>query len=222
MFGIEPNDHAIYLDEALLGPASRNSRHAPPRSGVRPTRKIKKQKGTGTARAGIKNLLFRGGGTVFGPEPRDYTQKLNGVEEVACVRPELQSEREKASLWYSLSIRAQDRILGGAPGLEARRKEDLDGYSCRQRRHLPQRATCPSTRDGCFGLEQRHQELFHGLRDNAHEVIEGMLNKKAMSNILIKPLIEKMLRTRTTTATALWSLTVQTKSKSRSRSVPTA
>ena len=80
VFGIEPNDHAIYLDVKRYRAAQRQGTHDTLHRGVvsGSTRKIKKQKGTGTARAGsIKNPLFRGGGNIFGPEPRDYTQKLN-------------------------------------------------------------------------------------------------------------------------------------------------
>ena len=80
IFGIEPNDHAIYLDVKLIMANKRQGTHmARERADVAgSTKKIKKQKGTGTARAGsIKNLLFRGGGTVFGPRPRIYGFKLN-------------------------------------------------------------------------------------------------------------------------------------------------
>ena len=80
VFGIEPNDHAIYLDVKLIMANKRQGTHmARERADVAgSTKKIKKQKGTGTARAGsIKNPLFRGGGTVFGPRPRIYSFKLN-------------------------------------------------------------------------------------------------------------------------------------------------
>lgn len=80
IFGIEPNDHAIYLDVKQYGANNRQGTHkAKERAEVKgSTRKIKKQKGTGTARAGdIKNPLFRGGGRVFGPRPKDYSFKLN-------------------------------------------------------------------------------------------------------------------------------------------------
>ena len=80
IFGIEPNDHAIYLDVKQYGANNRQGTHkAKERSDVKgSTRKIKKQKGTGTARAGdIKNPIFRGGGRVFGPRPRNYGFKLN-------------------------------------------------------------------------------------------------------------------------------------------------
>src|SRR5210317_2604944 len=80
VFGIEPNDHAIYLDVKQYLANNRKGLHKSKERGeiAGSTRKIKKQKGTGTARAGsIKNPLFRGGGRVFGPTPRDYSQKVN-------------------------------------------------------------------------------------------------------------------------------------------------
>jgi large subunit ribosomal protein L4 len=80
IFGIKPNDHAIYLDVKQYQANQRQGTHSSKErwavSGS--TRKIKKQKGTGSARAGsIKNPLFHGGGRVFGPQPRDYSFKLN-------------------------------------------------------------------------------------------------------------------------------------------------
>jgi large subunit ribosomal protein L4 len=80
IFGTEPNDHAIYLAVKQYQANNRQGTHKSKQrhevSGS--TRKLKKQKGTGGARAGsIKNPLFRGGGRVFGPVPRDYSFKLN-------------------------------------------------------------------------------------------------------------------------------------------------
>ncbi|MEM9822635.1 MAG: 50S ribosomal protein L4 [Bacteroidota bacterium] len=80
IFGIEPNDHAVYLAVKQYQANQRQGTHsAKERGEVKgSTRKIKRQKGTGTARAGdIKNPLFRGGGRVFGPRPRTYGIKLN-------------------------------------------------------------------------------------------------------------------------------------------------
>lgn len=80
IFGIEPNDHAIYLDtKQFMANQRQGTSDSRERSDVTGSRrKIKRQKGTGTARAGdIKNPLFRGGGRVFGPHPRDYFFKLN-------------------------------------------------------------------------------------------------------------------------------------------------
>jgi large subunit ribosomal protein L4 len=79
-FGVEPNDHAIYLDvKQFLANRRQGTHSSKERAEVAgSTRKIKRQKGTGTARAGsIKSPVFRGGGRVFGPQPRDYTFKLN-------------------------------------------------------------------------------------------------------------------------------------------------
>ena len=80
IFGIEPNDHAIYLDVKQILARKRQGTHkSKERAEIAgSTRKIKKQKGTGTARAGsIKSGVFRGGGRIFGPRPRNYGFKLN-------------------------------------------------------------------------------------------------------------------------------------------------
>jgi large subunit ribosomal protein L4 len=80
VFGIEPNDHAIYLDvKSFLANQRQGTHKAKQRNEISgSSRKLKKQKGTGGARAGnIKNPLYKGGGRVFGPQPRDYSFKLN-------------------------------------------------------------------------------------------------------------------------------------------------
>jgi len=80
VFGIEPNDHAIYLDvKQYLANQRQGTHKSKERAEITgSTRKIKKQKGTGTARAGsIKSPVFRGGGRIFGPRPRSYSFKLN-------------------------------------------------------------------------------------------------------------------------------------------------
>jgi len=80
IFGIEPNEHAVYLDVKAIQANGRQGTHKAKERGeiAGSTKKIKRQKGTGTARAGsIKNPLFKGGGRVFGPRPRSYGQKLN-------------------------------------------------------------------------------------------------------------------------------------------------
>ncbi len=80
VFGIEPNDHAIYLDvKQYLANQRQGTHKAKQRNEIAgSTRKLYKQKGTGGARAGsIKSPLFNGGGRVFGPQPRDYSFKLN-------------------------------------------------------------------------------------------------------------------------------------------------
>ena len=80
VFGIEPNNHAVYLDVKQYLANQRQGTHKAKERGeiTGSTRKIKKQKGTGTARAGsIKSGVFKGGGRIFGPRPRNYGFKLN-------------------------------------------------------------------------------------------------------------------------------------------------
>ncbi len=80
IFGIEPNDHAIYLDTKQFMANQRQGTHSAKEKSLLSgsTKKIKRQKGTGSARAGsMKSPLFRGGARIFGPEPRDYSFKLN-------------------------------------------------------------------------------------------------------------------------------------------------
>jgi len=80
VFGIEPNEHAIYLDvKSILANKRQGTSKSKERAEIKgSSKKLKKQKGTGGARAGnIKNPLFRGGGRVFGPRPNDHSFKLN-------------------------------------------------------------------------------------------------------------------------------------------------
>lgn len=80
VFGVQPNDHAIYLDvKQYLANQRQGTHKSKQRNEIAgSTRKLHKQKGTGGARAGsIKSPLFNGGGRVFGPQPRDYSFKLN-------------------------------------------------------------------------------------------------------------------------------------------------
>ncbi len=80
VFKIDPNDHAIYLDvKQYLANQRQGTHKSKERAEITgSTKKVKKQKGTGTARMGsVKSPLLRGGGRVFGPKPRDYSFKLN-------------------------------------------------------------------------------------------------------------------------------------------------
>lgn len=87
IFGIEPNAHAVYLAVKQYNAAQRQGTHKSKEKWeiARTTKKLKRQKGTGTARAGsMKSPVFRGGGRVFGPKPRNYSFKLNKkVKELA-------------------------------------------------------------------------------------------------------------------------------------------
>lgn len=80
IFGIAPNEHVVYLAVKQYNAAQRQGTHKSKEKGEvnRTTKKFKKQKGTGGARAGsLKSPIFKGGGTVFGPRPRNYDIKLN-------------------------------------------------------------------------------------------------------------------------------------------------
>lgn len=101
IFGVEPNDHAIYLDVKQIQANGRQGTHkSKERSEITgSTRKIRKQKGTGGARRGsIKDPLLRGGGTIFGPRPRDYSFKLN-------------KKLKKAARRSALSYKAQGEAI---------------------------------------------------------------------------------------------------------------
>jgi large subunit ribosomal protein L4 len=92
IFGIEPNDHAIYLDvKQFLANQRQGTHKSKQRNEIAgSTRKLYKQKGTGGARAGsVKSPLFNGGGRVFGPQPRDYSFKLNKKLKVLARRSAL-------------------------------------------------------------------------------------------------------------------------------------
>ena len=97
VFAIEPNKHAVYLDvKQYLANQRQGTHKSKERAEVAgSTRKIKKQKGTGTARAGSKKSpVFKGGGTIFGPRPRNYSFKLNKT---------LKKVARKSALWSKLS-----------------------------------------------------------------------------------------------------------------------
>ena len=92
IFGVEPNEHAVYLDVKQYLANNRQGTHkSKERAEISgSTRKVKKQKGTGTARMGsIKSPVLRGGGRAFGPRPRDYRFKLNRKLKVVARRSAL-------------------------------------------------------------------------------------------------------------------------------------
>lgn len=101
VFGIEPNNHVIYLDvKRYLANKRQGTHKAKERNEVAgSTRKIKKQKGTGTARAGsVKSPVFVGGGRIFGPRPKDYTQKLNKNVKRLARRSALSAKMKEQSI----------------------------------------------------------------------------------------------------------------------------
>jgi large subunit ribosomal protein L4 len=97
VFGIEPNEHAVSLDvKQHLANKRQGTQKAKERAEIAgSTRKIKKQKGTGTARAGsIKSPVFRGGGRIFGPRPRNYSFKLNKKQKQLARRSALSQKAQ--------------------------------------------------------------------------------------------------------------------------------
>ena len=101
VFGVEPNEHAVYLAVKQYLANQRQGTHKTKERGEikGSTRKIKRQKGTGTARAGsMKNPLFKGGGRVFGPKPRTYTVRLNKKVKSAAKASALSSHAAGGSI----------------------------------------------------------------------------------------------------------------------------
>jgi large subunit ribosomal protein L4 len=185
IFAIEPNDHAIYLDVKRYQAAQRQGTHDTLHRGLvsGSTRKIKKQKGTGTARAGsIKNPLFRGGGNTFGPEPRDYTIHLNSKLRKLARRSAL-SYKAKAD-----GIIVVDNIKMDAPktkdflsvmkNLKLDEKKTLtilpsqDDNVYRSCRNLPKHRVMLAADLSTYDIMNCTNLLFV---NNAHEVIEGLL-----------------------------------------------
>jgi large subunit ribosomal protein L4 len=107
IFAIEPNDHAIYLDvKQFLANQRQGTHKSKERAEIaRTTKKLKRQKGTGGARAGsMKSPLFVGGGRAFGPRPRDYHFKLNKkLKHLACLSALTYKAKEQV-LWQPLNM----------------------------------------------------------------------------------------------------------------------
>ena len=186
VFGIEPNDHAIYLDVKRYLAAQRQGTHkAKERAEVKgSTRKIKRQKGTGGARAGsLKNPLFVGGGTVFGPRPRNYDIKLNKkVTKLA----------RKSALAYKAKEDGGIRIVKGL-SMDAPKTKDLLGTFGKlgladqktlvvvpelnralylSSRNLPKHRVMTAGDLSTYDIMNCRHIVFV---DNAHEVITGIL-----------------------------------------------
>lgn len=101
IFGIEPSLHTVYLDiKQHLANKRQGTHKTKERSEIKgSTKKIKKQKGTGTARAGdIKNPLFKGGGTVFGPRPRNYGFKVNRTQKRVAKKSVLSIKMKESAI----------------------------------------------------------------------------------------------------------------------------
>ena len=185
VFGIEPNDHAIYLDVKRFQAAQRQGTHDTLHRGLvsGSTRKIKKQKGTGTARAGsIKNPLFRGGGTTFGPEPRDYTQKLNAKVKRLARRSALSYKaKEKAIVvveGLKMDTPKTKDFADLMKGLELVENKTLmvlpvpDNNVYMSSRNLAKHRVMVASDLSTYDIMNCNTLIFV---DDAHKVIEGML-----------------------------------------------
>lgn len=185
VFGIEPNDHAIYLDVKRFQAAQRQGTHDTLHRGLvsGSTRKIKKQKGTGTARAGsIKNPLFRGGGTTFGPEPRDYTQKLNHKVKQLARRSALSYKAKAKAILVIEGLKMEapktKEFAGLMKGLELTDNKTLmvlstaDNNVYKSSRNLAKHRVMLASDLSTYDIMNCNTLIFV---DDAHKVIEGML-----------------------------------------------
>jgi len=185
VFGIEPNNHAMYLDVKRFMAAQRQGTHDTLHRGVvsGSTRKLKKQKGTGGARAGsIKNPLYRGGGTIFGPQPRDYTHKLNIKVKQLARRSALSTKAIENSIRVveSLAMSAPKTkdLLAILNNLELASTKTLVVLPAQNdavylsARNLPKHRVMVASDLSTYDIMNCNTLLFV---DNAHEVLEGML-----------------------------------------------
>ena len=186
VFGIEPNDHAIYLDVKRYLAAQRQGTHkAKERAEITgSTRKIKKQKGTGGARAGsLKNPLFKGGGTVFGPRPRNYDIKLNKkVTKLARKSALAYKAKEKDGIrivkGLSMDTPKTKDLLGAFGKLGLSEQKTLVVVPEQSRalylssRNLPKHRVMTAGDLSTYDIMNCQNIVFV---DNAHEVITGIL-----------------------------------------------
>ena len=167
VFGVEPNTHAIYLDvKSYLANKRQGTHKTKQRADIKgSTRKIKKQKGTGTARAGsIKNPIFRGGGRIFGPTPRDYSQKVN-------------KKVKRLARKSALSIKAKEKSIFIVEDFQMEKpstKEFIKTLS----------ALGLSGKKNLFVLEELNKNVYLSSRNlkNSNVVINSELNTYGISN----------------------------------------
>lgn len=185
VFGIEPNDHAIYLDVKRYLAAQRQGTHDTLHRGIvsGSTRKLKKQKGTGGARAGsIKNPLFRGGGRIFGPEPRDYTERINVKVKKLARRSALSYKAKDGSIKvleaFEMAQPKTQEIVKIFNGLDLAQDKTLmvlpqsNDAIYRSCRNLPKHRVMVATDLSTYDIMNCKTIVFV---DNAHEVVQGLL-----------------------------------------------
>jgi len=132
IFGIEPNQHAVWLDvKSYLANQRQGTAETKERNAISgSTRKLHKQKGTGGSRKGsIKNPLFRGGGTVFGPHTRDYTEKINKKVKVLARKSVLSDKASQGKIMvvedFSFDKPKTKEFLGILKSLKVQDKKTL-------------------------------------------------------------------------------------------------
>ena len=167
VFGVEPNTHAIYLDEKSYLANKRQGTHkTTQRADIKgSTRKIKKQKGTGTARAGsIKNPIFRGGGRIFGPTPRDYSQKVN-------------KKVKRLARKSALSIKAKEKSIFIVEDFQMEKPSTKEFIKMLSALGL-------SGKKNLFVLEELNKNVYLSSRNlkNSNVVINSELNTYGISN----------------------------------------
>ena len=167
VFGVEPNNHAIYLDvKSYLANKRQGTHKSKQRADIKgSTRKIKKQKGTGTARAGsIKNPLFRGGGRIFGPVPRDYAQKVN-------------KKVKRLARKSALSIKAKEKSIFVIEDFQMEKPSTKDFTKILAALGL-------SGKKNLFVLEELNKNVYLSSRNlrNSSVVINSELNTYGISN----------------------------------------
>lgn len=186
VFGVEPNEHAIYLDAKQHQANMRQGTHKAKERGeiTGSTRKIKKQKGTGTARAGsIKSGVFRGGGRMFGPKPRNYSFKLNKKVKAVARRSAL-SAKLKAEQLIVLEDFAMDapktkQYVEILSNLKASDKKtllvlgDANDNVVKSARNLKQATVIPANEISTYAILNAAQVI---LAESSVEKIENLLN----------------------------------------------
>ena len=167
VFGVEPNTHAIYLDvKSYLANKRQGTHKTKQRADIKgSTRKIKKQKGTGTARAGsIKNPIFRGGGRIFGPNPRDYSQKVN-------------KKVKRLARKSALSIKAKEKSIFIIEDFQMEKPSTKEFIKMLSALGL-------SGKKNLFVLEELNKNVYLSSRNlkNSNVVINSELNTYGISN----------------------------------------
>ena len=167
VFGVEPNTHAIYLDvKSYLANKRQGTHKTKQRADIKgSTRKIKKQKGTGTARAGsIKNPIFRGGGRIFGPTPRDYSQKVN-------------KKVKRLARKSALSIKAKEKSIFIVEDFQMEKPSTKEFIKMLSALGL-------SGKKNLFVLEELNKNVYLSSRNlkNSNVVINSELNTYGISN----------------------------------------